>query len=520
MGLFENDKRNKHDYIKKGLNYANLNDHTKAIEELESALEQFPNDEEILINLAFIYADLQQYEPAQEILIALTNTNSYNIEAFNTLGHIYVNQNKYNEAVAIYEKGIKYNSNAAILYNSLGNLYYDAGGYLKALQLFKKAADLDSNFLERYYHLGFDSFINGSELINETIKTMQESINNNLNKAKIIHDSGIVYLEHHMNDKAIIAFNQALNIYPNYLSAYLNLGDTYQQKEDYENAIKTFEKALTYNPQNAKIYNSLGITYDKLNKTDAAVEMYKQAAILDKTYENSHFMLGQFYQNRGNTEKATEEFIKHIRIYETENSVEDALKRIAIMKSITVQKALQLVTTNMDIVHANTLRKNISKYLSIPISHQEISSTNLLKLPYIKEVPIDEPTASNEYKRIQEGPDKAIFDTGTVETVDEASTTPIPKEELATEKFPDLKKQPKQMPIIPVESVHNSSVHSIGPLSAIQAPIAVPYAPRHPITPQGTRKISSPSTTDQAPQQFKLKPDEENIKPKTNRNYF
>lgn len=520
MGLLKFDKDNKQEYIKKAFYYTNLNDHTKAIEELESGLELFPNDEEILVQLAFVYTDLQQYEAAQEILIKLTNTNAYNIEAFNNLGLIFINQNKYNEAVAIFEKGIKYNSNAAILYNSLGNLHYDTGGYLKALQMFKKAADLDSFFLQQYYHLCFDSFINGSELINETVNAMQESVKNNLNKAKLIHDSGIAYLEHHMKDKAINAFIQALNIYPNYLSTYLYLGDTYQQKEDYENAIKTFEKALSFNSNNAKIYNSIGIIYDKLNNTAMAIKMYKQAVLIDKTYEDSHYMLGQFYQNRDNIEKATEEFIKHIRICETGNTVENALQRIAIMKSITIQKALQLVTTNMDIVLANTLRKNINTKFLITSNFQQISGDNPIKLPYIKELPIDEPTANNEYKRIQEGPEKAIFDSGITNTIIEASSTPISKDELTTEKFSDLKKQTKQIPIIPVESVHNSSIHSIGALTAIQAPIAVPFAPRHPITPQGPHKTTSPTTSVQAPQQFKLKPDEENIKPKINHNYF
>jgi tetratricopeptide (TPR) repeat protein len=348
MGLFKTDEEKKQEHIKKGLDYANSNDYDRAVKEFENALKLFPKDEDALFNLGFVYADMQQYGPAYDIFKKLVNINPHHIEAFNNLGLLFARQGKYTDAVSVYEKGVEHNPGAAVLYNNLGNVYYDTGKYEKALQMFKKAGDLDPVFSERLYHLGIDSFIKGSGGMDDAIAKLQESVKQNVNKAKTVHDLGVAYLERHMEDKAIDSFIKALNIDPNYLSAYVNLGYTYQHKESYEKAIQSFEKALILNPKSAKLYNTIGLIYDKIDKPDIAVKMYKKAVSLDPTYANSHYMLGQLYQNRGSVDKSVAEFTKHIRIHETGNMVEDAMQRIAGMKSMTFENVKQLFSLYID----------------------------------------------------------------------------------------------------------------------------------------------------------------------------
>ena len=343
MGLFKSDEEKKQEFIKKGLEYANKNEYEKAVKEFENALKLFPKDEESLFNLGFIYIDMKQYGLAYDILKKLVNINPHHIEAFNNLGLLFARQGKYADATFVYEKGIEQNPGAAVLYNNLGNVFYDTGKFEMALQMFKKAGEIDPVFTERLYHLGIDSFIKGTgETMDDAILKLQESAKQNVNKAKASHDLGVAYIERHMHDKAIEAFNQAILIDPNYLSAFTNLGYAYQHKEDYDNAIKAFEKALILNPKSAKIYNTIGLIFDKKDQPDIAVKMYKKAVSLDPTYANSHYMLGQLYQNRGNVDKAVAEFTKHIRIHEHGNMVEDAMQRISDMKNMPFDEVKEL----------------------------------------------------------------------------------------------------------------------------------------------------------------------------------
>ncbi|MCE5299777.1 MAG: tetratricopeptide repeat protein [Spirochaetia bacterium] len=177
-----------------------------------------------------------------------------------------------------------------------------------------------------------------------------------------------------MYDKALEAFIGALNIDPNYLSAWTNTGYIYQAKEEYEKAVKSFEKSLILNPKSAKIYNIIGLIYDKMDKPDIAVKMYKKAVQLDSTYANSHYMLGRLYRNRGNIDKSVAEFTKHIRIHEYGNMVDDAIRRIAEMKSMTFDDVKKLSS-----LHAEESAENPMTSLNPPHRMEKADESNYTK---------------------------------------------------------------------------------------------------------------------------------------------
>jgi serine/threonine-protein kinase len=114
-------------------------------------------------------------------------------------------------------------------------------------------------------------------------------------------------------DNAIVAFNQALEVDPNYAPAYAGLGEAYwtgfQQpmnrgKEWLTKASQNCEKALASGPQLAEGYTCLGNVYFGTGKYEEAVKNYQSALQLDP---NSDYALGQLadaYQTLGNSAAA------------------------------------------------------------------------------------------------------------------------------------------------------------------------------------------------------------------------
>jgi tetratricopeptide (TPR) repeat protein len=342
LGLFKSDEEKIKELIQNGVEFANKNENEKAVKEFQKALKIDPENEEAMYNLACTYSDMGEYLKSYELFKTIINKNPKNINAFNNLALMYARQGKYNDALYIYEKGIEHNPDAALLYNNRGNIYFEIGNYVEALKNFKKASDLDPIYSERLYHLGISNYLKEESVIDDAIKNLEQLAKKNMHKAKDIHDLGVAYMERRMYDKAIESFNKAINIDPNYLSAFINLGFAYQYKEDYVKAIQAFEKAIILNPRSAKLYNTIGLLYDKMGKPDTAVIAYKKAVNLDPTYKNSHYMLGQLYQNRGNFDKAIAEFTKHIRIVEYGPTVDDCMQRIAEMKNMTFEQVKEL----------------------------------------------------------------------------------------------------------------------------------------------------------------------------------
>ena len=75
-------------------------------------------------------------------------------------------------------------------------------------------------------------------------------------------------VELHLNDykNAIIDFNSALNLKPDYLQAWGNMGRAKINVNDYEGAINDLTKAISIKKDLATIWYLRGLAYSKLNK--------------------------------------------------------------------------------------------------------------------------------------------------------------------------------------------------------------------------------------------------------------
>jgi len=84
-------------------------------------------------------------------------------------------------------------------------------------------------------------------------------------------------------DKAKQQLEKALEVNPNYVTTYTNLGDLYLIQGDYARAVENYLESNQINPFNPAIHKNMGIAYYKLNNPDRAVSEWKNALILDPT---------------------------------------------------------------------------------------------------------------------------------------------------------------------------------------------------------------------------------------------
>ena len=68
---------------------------------------------------------------------------------------------------------------------------------------------------------------------------------------------GIAYDKQKEYDKAIEAYQKALEINPNDDTTYYNMGIAYGNQEEYDKAIETYQKALEINPKRKSAYTNL-----------------------------------------------------------------------------------------------------------------------------------------------------------------------------------------------------------------------------------------------------------------------
>lgn len=84
-------------------------------------------------------------------------------------------------------------------------------------------------------------------------------------------------------------------------------GFGYQDQGNLDKAIDEYKKAIELNPNHLKAYMNLGAVYMEQKKYDQAIEEFNTVVKLNYYYGKAHYNLGYIYLLKGEKEKAEEE---------------------------------------------------------------------------------------------------------------------------------------------------------------------------------------------------------------------
>ena len=149
---------------------------------------------------------------------------------------------------------------------------------------------------QEYCDTGLDSL--GKKMYDEAIVAYQKAIEIDPQYAKAYNGLGATYYYKKMYDEAIAAYQKAIEINPQYVVAYTNLGNAYYTKKMYDEAISAYKNAIETNPQYATAHSNLGGAYYKKGMYDEAIAAYTKAVEINPQYTVAHNGLGNAYYTK------------------------------------------------------------------------------------------------------------------------------------------------------------------------------------------------------------------------------
>ena len=212
--------------------------------------------------------------------IRISNITTPSMEAYNYFlrGRKDYDKMYYDDARKFLEKAVQLDSTFAVAYlylawanHNLGNYDDRDFNYQRAKKSSKNATDKDRLYIEAHYARRVEKDPDKRFQILKDMATKYP-------KEKRIHeDLGLYYDSKKMYDKAIVEYNKALALDPDYGPVYNCLAYLYGDLGNFEKANENLQKYTSLLPGDANPIDSMAELYLRMGKIDEAIAKYKEA---------------------------------------------------------------------------------------------------------------------------------------------------------------------------------------------------------------------------------------------------
>lgn len=167
------------------------------------------------------------------------STRRFTADELSDIGFNYLKDKQVDQAEIVFNRVLRRNSRHSQALNGLGFVREATGDFRGALRCFKRALKLVKS-ADTHYNLG------------------------------------CFYLDQRQYQKAITSFSNVVEMQPDNVKAYLNLGIAHKLRGCSENACRAFEKALTHDPGNLLARRQLALVISGTGDVKAGIEYVQQ----------------------------------------------------------------------------------------------------------------------------------------------------------------------------------------------------------------------------------------------------
>lgn len=292
--LISNNSENSQYYIIRADIYSGQKKTSKAIKDLEKAIE-IDNNTTAKLMLAEIYLEQKKEDKAIKILEEVSQGNQ-NISALveQNIGKIYRDKGDFNKAIEVYERLASklYGSSRAIILMQLGDALNMAGRYEEAGKVFEEITTILPKEITYYYIAG--KFYEYTKNYKKAEELYKGALNINPAYAQVLKRITVVYLLQDNTAEALKYINMVDELEQD-VDYYLLKAECYFINKDFKEVIKVLEQGLKDNPTNTQVLAFLASAYEETGDKKSALKCIEKAAEYEPDNHIIQNFLGYLY---------------------------------------------------------------------------------------------------------------------------------------------------------------------------------------------------------------------------------
>ena len=149
---------------------------------------------------------------------------------------------------------------------------------------------------------------------NSWLTIWQDTVEKRPNNARAHNNLGVALARMGRVPEAILHYEQALRIWPDYVNAHNNLGLALAEQGEDQEAVEQYDQALRLRPDYALAHNNLASALMKQGRLQGAIEHYEQAMRLRPDIASGHYNLGNALLVAGRVQEAVAQYEQAVRL--------------------------------------------------------------------------------------------------------------------------------------------------------------------------------------------------------------
>ncbi len=237
---------------------------------------------------------------------------------------------KYEECIEAFKKVLEQDNNNPNVLNNIGLCYAKLAKDDLAIEYFIKTLSFNPKSVQTYINLA-DVYFKNKNII-DAINLLENGVTLMPKEIALKHYLSRFYLEDCRYDLAMDQLFEILEIDPDNLDAYWDLGNIQYEMGDYASAVDNYENVLDKIQDNAVLFYQTAIAYEANDNIDKAISNHLKAISANENFHLSYKKLGILFMARNDYESAIEYFQDYLNFDlpdEEKNSIRDIISRIS-----------------------------------------------------------------------------------------------------------------------------------------------------------------------------------------------
>lgn len=240
----------------------------------QQILQKDRNDYGALIGLGGIYRRMGRFEESVNVLERALSLDGDSVQTFYTLGFTYKQMGRFDDALECFNHVIEQNPGDILAYNHLGTIYSLRGDSKNAVASYRRGLQLDANHPILHYNLAQE--YEKLDYYDEVISEYEAALRAKPGWSDAINSYALFLMSHNQHKEAYNILCQGIEVTPENIHLQRSMGMVQLKRSEYHDAGQRFETVLRQEEADSHSLLGLADVYSHEGRNEESRSLLKR----------------------------------------------------------------------------------------------------------------------------------------------------------------------------------------------------------------------------------------------------